>query len=265
MNESLIRWTKSDRENLRKAVRNYNAKITRLEKKGLENLPQKIDYKALRYGTKATYDKLGNVIEHTKYGILSRNELRNTINSLKRFSSRGSEKIVTLDSGEKITSWERREIGYKKARATRYLNKRIEEVSNKSTFGMGNKEKQELIAQKESLQNIDNTRGYEFRRKLGQLNYQARSDKELVKAEIWKTNFMSNLDTLSTYDHFDLLEAKLKSIKNPIKLYEFISESEIMKDFFLWYNETPTSNTIAGFSDNQEAFDYALSELGILM
>lgn len=262
MNDSVIRWTKDDKQNLRKAVNSFNSKIKRLESLGRKNLPDKISYKELIKGRETEYDKFGNVTRIQELPILSRRELRNTINSLKRFTKRGAEEIVTLDSGEKITRWQKREIGYLKSRATRNINSRIEEID--TSFGMGNKEIQELKGTLESIKNIDKKSGVDFKRVLKTLKNNATGDRDLRKATIWKQNFYENLDTLSGYDHYDLLIKELDKIKNPIKLYEFMSQSEIMKDFFLWYKDKATSNTIAGFKDNQEAFDNALEKLGIL-
>lgn len=255
MNTSIIRWTKDDKQNLRKAVNNFNSKIKRLEKLGRENLPDKVSYKELVGIGKLTEQ------EYTDQ-ILSRRELQNTINSLQRFTRRGAENEVTLKGGEKVTAWEKRELTILKQRATRSINKRISEID--TTFGMGNKEIQALKGTLNSLKNIENKKGSEYKRSLQTLKNNARSDRELRKAEIWRNNFLNNLDMLSTYENSDLLKNAIDKIKNPIKLYEFLSKSDILSDFFLWYKDKATSNTIAGFSDNQEAFDNALEVLGIL-
>lgn len=262
MNESVIRWTKDDKQNLRKAVTNFNKKISRLERLGRKNLPEKVSYKELIKGSEELSDSYGNVTKYRNFPILSRRELRNTINSLQRFTKRGSEEIVTLQSGEQITKWQKREIGILKRRAKRDINSRISGLN--TGYGMGNREKQELESLLAALDNIDNKKGYDFKRSLKMLKNSASGDRELKKALIWKENFYEHLETLSGYEHYDLLINELEKIKNPIKLYEFMSQSEIFKDFFLWYKDKATSNTIAGFKDNQEAFDYALETLGIL-
>lgn len=255
MNENLIRWSKDDKQNLRRAVNNFNSKIRRLEKLGRENLPEKVSYKELVGIGKLQEGEVSNE-------IYSRKELNNTLRSLQRFTRRGAENEVTLKGGEKVTAWEKRELTIQKQRATRSINKRISEID--TTFGMGNKEIQALKGTLNSLKNIENKKGSEYKRALQTLKNNARSDRELRKAEIWKNNFLNNLDMLSSYENFDLLKNAIDKIKNPIKLYEFLSKSDILSDFFLWYKDKATSNTIAGFSDNQEAFDNALEVLGIL-
>ena len=262
MNENLIRWSKDDKQNLRRAVNNFNSKIRRLEKLGRENLPEKVSYKELTKGTSEVRDEFGNIIDYQKLPILSRNELRNTLKSLQRFTKRGAEEEVTLKGGEKVTAWEKRELSIQKQRATRSINKRISEID--TTFGMGNKEIQELKGTLNSLKNIENKKGSEYKRALQTLKNNARSDRKLRKAEIWRNNFLNNLDMLSTYDNFELFKNAIDKIKNPIELYDFITQSDTLEDFFLWYRDKATSNTIAGFKNNQEAFDNALQVLGLL-
>ena len=105
---------------------------------------------------------------------------------------------------------------------------------------------------------------YEFKRVLNLLKNSSTSDRQLRKATIWRENLYNNLETLSTYDNYEILKEKMDSFENPIKLWEFISQSETLEDFFLWYKDKATSNTIAGFDSNQEAFDNALTKLGLL-
>lgn len=262
MFQSVIRWTKDDKANLRKAVNNFNSKIKRLEALGKENLPDKVSYKELIGIGKLQEDGIDNQ-------IYSRQELNNVIRSLKRFSQRGAEDIVTLPSGEKLTRWERREIAYKKARAIRRINREIAELSPSSwNYGLGDTVIQALEGTRASLENLYNKKGYDF--KIGKriLNAQARSDRDVRKALLWEQNFNKALETLKNFNNYDLLKEKLDSIKNPIKKWELINKSEILKDIFLWYNgeeaSDPSTQTIGGFISNQDAFDRALEDLGLL-
>lgn len=114
-----IKWSEADEKELKRVVRNYNAKINRLAKKNPEfksSLPEKLDSEYVK--------KLKNM-------IVTRQDFNREINSLKRFSNKGSEDMfVILDSGEtikkdiydsnpekyqstyqtKITRWEKNEI-----------------------------------------------------------------------------------------------------------------------------------------------------------
>lgn len=93
-----IRWKQSDHEELRKAVKNFNAKISRLERDRPEIkkfLPEKISVKEMR-----------NLVK-------TRQDLTREIKSLKRFTKRGSEEIVdipTSDVNLKTTKWQKKEM-----------------------------------------------------------------------------------------------------------------------------------------------------------
>ena len=100
----LIRWSRSDTAKLSRAVRDFNKKINEL--KNEENklyLPEEIEYK------------------ETKKEITTRRELNRVINSLKRFKKEGAEELYTTKAGEKMTRWERRELGIQSGIAVRRL------------------------------------------------------------------------------------------------------------------------------------------------
>lgn len=259
MNTNLIRWTKDDRTNLRKAVNNFNAKVRRLERQGKTNLPDLVSYKEL-VGLKKLQE---NEVDNTIY---SRRELNNVIRSLQRFTRRGSEEVVTLKSGETLTKWSRNELRIQKSRAIRNLNKRIGDID--TTFGMGNKEIQELEGMKETIQNIDKQKGYEFRRIKNMIERNARADRDLRLANMWKENYLKRIESLQNFDNYDIFREKIESIKNPIKLYEYISQSEVLSDLFLWTKTdeevNPSTQTFGGFSSDQEAFNLALEKLDII-
>ena len=89
-----IKWSKQDIEELNKVVKNFNAKITRLNKKNPENAnihPEKV----------STAD-LKKLIE-------TRQDLKRELNALRRFSKRGAELIVDAPDTQynvKITKWQ---------------------------------------------------------------------------------------------------------------------------------------------------------------
>ena len=100
----LIRWSRSDTAKLSRAVRDFNKKINEL--KNEENklyLPKEVEYK------------------ETKKEITTRRELNRVINSLKRFKKEGAEELYTTKAGEKMTRWERRELGIQSGIAIRRL------------------------------------------------------------------------------------------------------------------------------------------------
>ena len=65
-------------------------------------------------------------------------------------------------------------------------------------------------------------------------------------------------------DAKEVYRKKLESIENPIQFYNYVKQSNILSDLFLYYRDKATSQTYGGFVDNQEAFDTAIFEqLGI--
>ena len=96
----------STNKEIARVVKNFNQKVSRLEKLGRENLPEKVRIKDL------------------KSNIYSSSDLKRELNKLKRFSSRGAEDVLT-NYGAPITKWEKRNIGIQvrtaKSKITRQL------------------------------------------------------------------------------------------------------------------------------------------------
>lgn len=89
MATSQIRWKRKDYMLLGKAVARFNRKLDSLSGR---NLPKIKSY------------------EEIKGQITTRKELNRVINLLNRFMREGSEELVLLPSGEKVTKWEKQEI-----------------------------------------------------------------------------------------------------------------------------------------------------------
>lgn len=118
-NRNRITWTDNQDAKLRKAVKNFNAKITRLERKYPEiksSLPERVSVKELKSIIGTRYD-------------LDRETER-----LKRFSSRrGAETIVTPpakygNTHLKLTSWELKEMERMTSKVNRERAKELEKV-----------------------------------------------------------------------------------------------------------------------------------------
>ena len=112
-----IKWTQADEQELARAVKNFNAKISRLEKKLGANqrkaLPEKMSVKQMK-----------ELIE-------TRSDLKREINALRRFSRRGAEKIKTIpntDYNVQITDWQLKEINRRLGIINRKRKKRHEDV-----------------------------------------------------------------------------------------------------------------------------------------
>lgn len=116
--ENRIRWTKSDYAKLRKSVSDFNKKLRTLQ--ATENKIYMPDF--------ASYQDI-------KSNIVSRRELNNTINSLKRFMREGAEDLYTTESGEVLTNWERKELSIQTRSITRRLEKELSELNKPGETG----------------------------------------------------------------------------------------------------------------------------------
>lgn len=109
----MIRYNKLTNDKIAKTVRNYNAKIKRLERKN-------------------PYLALPDTITVKKVKSMSdtRADLNRVLNSLKRFSKRGAEDTIILPTGEMISSYEYKELKRESARIQRNLTKRINQLAS---------------------------------------------------------------------------------------------------------------------------------------
>lgn len=187
-----IRWSDADNKELRRVVKNYNAKISRLEKKNpqLKNaLPEKTSVKAMR--------EL----------IATRNDLNRELNSLRRFSKKGAETLVVAPGNEyntKITKWQRTE-----------MNRRASIINRKR------------VARREQIENIEMTAGGEkLGYSLSQLGMGSIAKNELKPINSF-TPFMSRADIKKKFDVLKNESSDLYWNKKEIALKEnYIKEIE---------------------------------------
>lgn len=84
----MINYNKQFEARMNKIVRNFNAKVNRLQKQGMKYLPEKTSVAEL----KANY--------------FERDSLKRRLKQLERFSTKGAEDIVELGGGAKATKWQ---------------------------------------------------------------------------------------------------------------------------------------------------------------
>lgn len=243
---SVIRWSRSDYLKLSYAVRKFNQTITELEKLDKNVLPEEFQYTELRDN------------------IYSRRELNRIIKALRRFSKPSQQRLVQTSSGEVLTQWEYSELKKAQKRAILNVTDQAREIIDDSTNVMGDAEFKKLLRTKESIEDVFNRRGAEFRRTKERVKSWGKTDYELWRAGIFRENFMNALKEMSKYKNYKLLKEKLESIENPIQFYNYVKQSDIISDLFLFYKDKATAQTYGGFVDNQEAFNTALEQLGIL-
>lgn len=241
MAQSEIRWKRGDYIKLGKAVSDFNKKINELQTE--ENklyLPEKIDYK------------------EAKENVKTRSELNRIINSLRRFKRESAEELYTTEAGEQITRWERRELGIQSRIAQTRLRAELKDLNKPLESGfsrvqMGSTRSREIEAQIKNLKQIENKKGYEFKRLKERIQNIGRSDYIMKKAMIYRENYLKEMEKYSHFDNYDKLMAKLNSIQNPVSFYEYVSKNELTQDL--------TYQSDQYYS--QQEFNRFVEELGI--
>lgn len=238
--QSFIRWSRSDAMKLSKAVSRFNKLVRELEAENLDYLPEIKSY------------------QQVKGDILSRNELNRVLKSLSRATRENLSESYTFDSGEEVSKYEWKEINLAKRRAFRNLGKeRSKILSERQSIGMGDERLSEIRSMETSFTLLGYKEGKDFRRTVNRIYNIGRMDAELRKAETFRKNFYTSLENLSSFENYDKLKEKLDKIKNPISFYEYVKQSPILMDIFLWYKNKETTN-YGGFESNEEAFDSSL-------
>lgn len=244
-----IKWKRGDLIKLGQAVSNFNKKINKLETE--ENklyLPDTLSFKEL------------------KETIQTRQELNRQINSLKRFMNEDSTTKIILDSGAEITKWEYGELKKERKRAISRLKSELaEEIEQNKNYRAGfTTAKQGIIEDTlVSLNKLTKTTGYEFKRVKERIHRQGRSDYSFWRQSIYRENYYKALEGIKNFKNYNILRAKLDSIKNPNQFYEYIQKNDTLSDLFLYYRNGD-GLVYGSFATNEEAFDTALEDLGLI-
>lgn len=193
--EPKIRWTKNQKERLRKAVRSYNRKLTR-ERAKLPNfahdvLPQKASVRDL-----------------TK-NITSARQLNNTINRLNRIKKKGSLEIVEQGGGY-ITRYQQREFSIMKS-----VRERKKSMQRKKLDEMGKKYKPELLPDKRKIQDMEPGAIQRFIETQSKYLYESNS----VAGQRYKDNYLTALENV-----FNPEDSRLKEIKLLIEDLNYTSD-----------------------------------------
>lgn len=218
-----IKWQQSDNQELTKAVKNFNAKITRIEKKNpeLKNaLPERMSVRQL------------------KELINTRQDLKRELNALKRFTDKSNvidieydgdnKKYIGIeiiknknDYNTKITKWQKKEIN----RRLGFINKRraerlkmIEETDvtsrgknlgyTRGELGIG---RAEILELKPLTGITEGANEVSIKKKYQSILIQSQSDFYTLKDYRCKENYITGL-----YDNFNSEEIKdiISTIEN---------------------------------------------------
>lgn len=258
-----MKLTRSINETLRRAVRNFNSKIKRLEGRDLL-LPEKANMKII------------------KSRITNKWDLNREIDRLQRFSERGMEKTVTTKSGVQISKYELTNLKKEQNRLVAKLDRQIKRLGSiiPTTFGI---KEDVTIAQMgtEQLSNLKARRENLRKRKLSTLTKEGFSElKSLIQKTInkdkyliseFKENYIEkmllNLGYYVGYDSEKLETMKEKLLKLPDKKFLELFNTEegirAIRDFYpeTYKTESENENTINTLYDElYKNLDKILSE-----
>lgn len=180
--KSKIRWRESDLAELQRVIRNFNAKLTRLEKKGADMniMPERLSKK----------DAMGK--------IETRADFKRYTKSAQRFSQRGAEAAVKTKRGAVDTQWAfdeaKRAYRREQARKKKELAKLKEQEVTSRGKGtgvkraeMGSVKENELKPSKKNIQNMSQREWEKFKERMEKAMYD--KDSEAKKAKM-KANYL---------------------------------------------------------------------------
>ena len=238
--DSLIRWKKGDYIKLGQAVSRFNKIVNQLDTDERQFLPELRNYKELK--------------DH----ITSRKELNRIVRSLRRADSMNLLEVERFESGQEVSKWEYSEIKKAKRRALLNLGKERETIlSQRESIGMGDERLSEIRAIERSFETLGERTGSDFKRIAERIFSLGRSDYKISRDELFRQNFYKALEGISNFQNYEILKKELDKIKNPTKFYEYVKQSPILMDLFLWYKESDTL-FYGAFMSNEDAFDSAL-------
>lgn len=185
----MIKWTKGDAIRLGRAIAEFNRAIKELENEiNKLYIPNTREYKQL------------------KESIISRAELNRVIRSMKRFSSsEDSAALVTTESGEVLTRWEKKELSYARASALRRVNAELKKIETAEKPYRSDKQK-DLEQEIQDLRDLFTFTGDKFDRKRNILLKKASYDYQYHRNLIYKTNYLNVIKRdYKEYDNYQIL------------------------------------------------------------
>lgn len=232
-----IRYDKKLNQEMNRIIRNFNQKISRLEKQNKELLlPNKI--------TK----------QEIKENVHTRKELLRKLQELKRYSKRDIEKTIILDSGVAISKYEYENIKIEARRLKQSLAReikikqvkpiRIGGLLQDSTFAQsGDKNYLNLVARYKALnKHLENLDADEIKRYKMLINKSKRNSR--YYDNIFMGNYLKALD--DTGDFYGVEKWKIEEIKEKLLTLD-------SKDFTKLFNEDKLVEAILDYSMTDKA------------
>lgn len=228
-----IRWTENDSKELSRAVRNFNAKVKRLEQKHSGTniiIPEKLSVKEMK-------------------GLINtRRDLQRELKSLQRFSQRGAEEIVTIpntDNNITLTQWQKKEMSIRAGIVNRKRNQRLKEIEESNVtsrgvdlgytrgdIGMGRADK---LALKPTKAFTPKMHKVDVNKKFNMLKIHSQSDYFTKKDIQYRENYIKGL--LETYNEKDIKDV-IDYIRK-MDLNDFVKQGQSMPDMFEYASGLP--------------------------
>ena len=116
-----------------------------------------------------------------------------------------------------------------------------------------------------NLKELEIARSGDFMKLKDRLSKYGSLDYKYMKATIFRENFEKAMKEagFENYSNYGILKKKLDRFTNPISFYNFVKNSDVLMDIFIYYK--PDDGVSYGdFGDDEERFNYALEQLGLI-
>lgn len=247
--QTRIQMSNEDFITLEKAVNKFNKKVRELERLTDDSsyLPETRNFK--------------EVLKSFE----TRDEFNRIIKSLNNFSTQKSSGVrVTLETGQEISRWELTELNRARRRAYKNLMTEKETILNERiSIGIGDERLREINRQLEKVENVLKTNQRDFNRIKGQVFKYGSTDYYFKQDLLFQKNFLEAIKDLRYLENYDILLNEINKRKNPTDLWNWVKNSEILADIFLWYDDEKGNRSYGAFASNDQRLDRALEELGI--
>lgn len=201
-----IRYDKRINKEINRIIKNFNQKISRLEKEGRELLPEKVTKQAI------------------KESVHTRSQLKQRLKELQRFSKRGAEDVITTSGGVNISKYDlenlKRQTSIVKAKITREINRlKVErpkvfgKIQDVSYAEMGDIDFLNLQARRKAINKDIKKLNREELERFKKILKKTKESQEFP-AEIFKGRYLDMLTDLGYYYNYD--NDKLNEIKKAI-------------------------------------------------
>lgn len=224
-----MRYSKKDEEKLKKKVRNYNAKINRLKKKGYDEnlLPQK--------------KKLKEEREKAKHG--ERKDFNNLLKSVNSFLSRGSEELVKTKRGLQLPKFKIAEIKTKlrkvnnerKKQREKYKSIEITDRNKTGVQGMINERSMNINKLEDKHFNFKNMSKKDFEYFEKTLNNEVNTKLD-EKNRRYRENYYKAMEKAFSKEQFE----NLKNVVDKISTDKLVEKyyTDVNMDIDYYYDET---------------------------